>query len=268
MSTATRLVATDAPNFGSSEPKLASMSFAELDSAITERAASLKTKLADLVPYLREMRELLSYQGKRTDLRGVPKGLTWQKWVEQKKELVGSLSTVKRLLRGNQKKKRGEKIPELSQLEARLLGAASAGYDIVKAIQQGGNVDAAIQEFRKAAPSPERIEEFIERPVKPTPKICNLAVNLVREVEAHYSKPGAPQITKKLRLAVDRLKAELSLEQHDEGAQRPKGWYKVGSDSRTLGIGSKNDKRQARKSLAQPIASFPDEQQIAPPAQA
>jgi hypothetical protein len=216
MSTATNLVSTDAPNLGSLDPKLASMSYAELDSAIADRAGECKAKLTELVPYLREMRELLSHQGKRSDLRGTPKGLTWQKWVEQKKDLLGSLSTVKRLLRGDLNKKRSENNPELSQLEARLLGTASAGYDLVKAIQQAGNVDAAIQEFLKAAPSPERIEEFIERPAKPTPKIFNLAANLVREVEAYFSAQGNGQTPENLCLALADLKSELSFE-HDKG---------------------------------------------------
>jgi hypothetical protein len=267
MSTVTNLVGKDASDFGSCEPKLASMSFTELDSAITERAASVKTKLADLVPYLREMRELLSQQGKRTDLRGVPKGMTWQKWVEQKKDLLGSLSTVKRALRGDRKKKRSKKLPELSQLEARLLGAASAGHDLVKAIQQSGNVDAVVKEFLKAAPSPERIEEFIERPVQPTATICILAAILVRDVEAYFSALGVGQTPENLRLALADLKTELSLERDEEDAQRPKRWFKVGSDSRTLGIGSKSDKRKARKAHPEAIASDPTEQHVAPTAQ-
>jgi hypothetical protein len=137
----------------------------------------------------------------------------------------------------------------------------------VKAIQQDGNVDAAIQEFFKAAPSPERIEEFIERPAKPTPKICNLAANLVREVETYFSAQGNGQTPENLCLALADLKSELSLALCDEHQQRPKRWYKVGPDSRTLGIGSKNDKREARKAQLQAVAHAPAAQHDSPPAQ-
>src|SRR5258706_1400849 len=172
----TNLVATEASvNFGSSELKLASMSFAELDSAITGGLVSVKTKLEGLTPYLLEMRELLSNQGKRTDLRGVPKGLTWQKWVEQKKNVLGSLSKVKRLLRQTtSRKSRKKDVPCLTELEARLLGTASAGHDLVRALKQGGNVDAAVKDFLEHAPTPERIEEFIERPVAQADKLRGL----------------------------------------------------------------------------------------------
>jgi hypothetical protein len=205
------IVAASATNFGSVDPKLASMSFVELDSTITEGLTSAKSKLVNLEPYLLEMRERLSAQGRRTDLPDTPKGLTWQKWVEQKKNLLGSLSTVKRLLRGDRKKKRTEKTPELTHLESKLLGTVSAGHDLVKAIQQGGNVDAAVKDFLDCAPDPQRIEEYIERPVKaiPAPMVCKLAANLVSEIEADFARPSAPQMTKRLRSAVDKLKDVL-----------------------------------------------------------
>src|ERR1700722_4790462 len=56
------------------------------------------------------------------------------------------------------------KAPHLSQLEAKLLGTASAGHLLVKAIRQSGNVDEAVREFEDHAPTPERIEEYIESP--------------------------------------------------------------------------------------------------------
>lgn len=63
---------------------------------------------------------------------------------------------------------RKDRVPHLTQLEARLLGTASAGHDLVKAVKHGGNVDGAVKEFLAHAPSPERIEEYIERPVSDT----------------------------------------------------------------------------------------------------
>jgi hypothetical protein len=245
--TASNIVAASATNFGSVDPKLASMSFVELDSTITEGLTSAKSKLVNLEPYLLEMRERLSAQGRRTDLLDTPKGLTWQKWVEQKKNLLGSLSTVKRLLRGDRKKKRTEKTPELTHFESKLLGTAICGHELIEAVQRNGNIDAAIEQYRKNAPSLERIEELIQHPVKQAPEtLCQAAANLVREIEAHYSRPNAPPITNEVRNAVDKLKAELSLAQGEEQVkQRAKRWYKVGSDSRSLGIGSKNDRRKA-----------------------
>ena len=55
--------------------------------------------------------------------------------------------------------------PHLTHLEAQLLGTADAGHDLVKAIKHNGNVDAAIKEFKHYAPTPERIEKYISRPV-------------------------------------------------------------------------------------------------------
>jgi hypothetical protein len=55
----------------------------------------------------------------------------------------------------------------LSQLEAGLLGAVSSAHEVCKAIEQGGNFDEAIQEFRERAPSRERIGEYINRQAAP-----------------------------------------------------------------------------------------------------
>lgn len=46
----------------------------------------------------------LHRQGKRTDLPDTPKGLTWQKWVENNKHLIGSIRTVNRLFAVGQKR--------------------------------------------------------------------------------------------------------------------------------------------------------------------
>ncbi len=59
-----------------------------------------------LIPYLREMKARLTSQGKRSDLTNTPSGLTWQAWVESKKAIFGSLSTVNRLLAEKRKDSR------------------------------------------------------------------------------------------------------------------------------------------------------------------
>jgi len=58
--------------------------------------------------------------------------------------------------------------PHLTQLEAKLLDTASRAHGIVKAVKQGGNLDEAIAEFESNAPTPEKLVEYAERPVKPS----------------------------------------------------------------------------------------------------
>ncbi len=86
---------------------------------------------------------------------------TVRSWIHRKRLQTEMFQTKKRT--GG---KKGEnRIRHLTELEARLLGTASAGHHLVKAIQNGGNLDAAVKEFKEQAPTPERIEEYIERPV-------------------------------------------------------------------------------------------------------
>jgi hypothetical protein len=65
----------------------------------------------------------------------------------------------------NRKGNKSGKDPHLTPLEAVLLGTAIAGHDLVKAIKANGNVEDAIRQFKSTAPTPERIEEYIGRPV-------------------------------------------------------------------------------------------------------
>jgi len=81
-------------------------------------------------------------------------------WIHRKRLQIEMFQTKKRM----DGKKGENKIRHLTELEARLLGTASCGHDLVKAIEQGGNVNEAVEEFRDHAPTPERIEEYIERP--------------------------------------------------------------------------------------------------------
>lgn len=81
------------------------------------------------------------------------------------------------------------KTSHLSLLEAKLLGTASAGHDLVKAIKCGGNVDVAIKEFEDYAPTPERIEEYIERPVKiANTQVEMLAIRLCKLIDQNDGK--------------------------------------------------------------------------------
>jgi hypothetical protein len=83
------------------------------------------------------------------------------------------------------------KIPHLTELEAKLLGAASAGHDLVKAIRRSGNVEEAIKEFEHCAFTPQRIEEYIERPVKvATSEVERMAVRLCKLIDKNDDKHG------------------------------------------------------------------------------
>lgn len=58
--------------------------------------------------------------------------------------------------------------PHLTQLEAKLLDAASRAHGVVMAVRQHGNVEEAIAEFEGTAPTPEKLSEYAERSVKPS----------------------------------------------------------------------------------------------------
>jgi hypothetical protein len=72
-------------------------------------------------------------------------------------------------------------IAHLTQLESKLLGTAAAGHDLIKAIKNGGNIEDAIKDFEEHAPTLERIDDYIERPVEVvTPEIERLAIQLCK----------------------------------------------------------------------------------------
>jgi len=54
----------------------------------------------------------------------------------------------------------------LTSLEARLIDATQAAHGVVTAHNAGGNVDEAIKGFTKIAPTPEKLGEFLDRPVQ------------------------------------------------------------------------------------------------------
>jgi len=81
---------------------------------------------------------------------------------------------------GSSRNKAGKE-SHLTQLESKLLGTAAAGHDLIKAIKNGGNVEAAIKDFKEHAPTLERIDEYIERKVEvAAPEIKKLAIQLCK----------------------------------------------------------------------------------------
>jgi hypothetical protein len=57
--------------------------------------------------------------------------------------------------------------PQLSQRECRLVAGLSAGHDLVKTIEQGGNFQAAANEYKRWAPAQKHLEEWTDRQVIP-----------------------------------------------------------------------------------------------------
>jgi hypothetical protein len=99
---------------------------------------------------------------------------TVRSWISRKK-----LSTeMFRSTVGSSRNKWGKEC-HLSPLESKLLGTAAAGHDLIKAIKNNGNVETAIKDFEKHAPTLERIDEYIERRVEVvSPEIGKLATRL------------------------------------------------------------------------------------------
>lgn len=108
---------------------------------------------------------------------------TVRTWIHRKR-----VSTEIFQSRQSQSCNKNGKTPHLTQLEAKLLGTASAGHDLVKAIKNGGNVDAAIKDFEEHAPTLDRIEEYIERPIKVVrTEVEKLAIRLCRLIDLNNS---------------------------------------------------------------------------------
>lgn len=125
---------------------------------------------------------------------------TVRSWIYRRKLQTAMFEQPKKKLTGS----KAEKPPHLTQLEAKLLGTASAAHEVVKAIKQGGNADAAIREFERNAPTPERIEEYVERPVRidGVTKVEKLAIRICKLIDKNDPQHGQ----KILELARELLK--------------------------------------------------------------
>ena len=168
----------------SGQVDLKSMNFRELDQAIDGELCGVRDRL---IPYLVRMREMLSDQGKRTDLPSdIPKKLTWQAWIESKKSVLGSISTVNRMLReaydeehkkkacpecGNRKghantcSKYVPPEPEpLTALEKKFVGSALQQHETLRDYYAGRtDADAALKALVKALPTHQALEEYTSR---------------------------------------------------------------------------------------------------------
>jgi len=165
----------------SGQIELKSMTFRELDQAIDGELCRVRDLL---IPHLVRMRELLSNQGKRTDLPSdIPKKLTWQAWIESKKGILGSISTVNRMLReaydeAHRKnvcvecgRTKGHKTtcskyvapdPErLTALEKKFVGSAVQQHEALKDYYSGRtDADATLKALITTIPTHQALEEY------------------------------------------------------------------------------------------------------------
>ena len=74
------------------------MSFAELNTFVDARVNHISGTLQALLPAIQRVHDALCCQGRRTDLLDAPPELTWEDWMESKREILGSRSKIFRLL--------------------------------------------------------------------------------------------------------------------------------------------------------------------------
>jgi hypothetical protein len=81
------------------ESSIAAMSWRELNEYVDDHVKSIGTNFEALIPAIVRVREELSCQGRRTDRPSdVPSDLTFTEWINSKRELLGSRTTVYRKL--------------------------------------------------------------------------------------------------------------------------------------------------------------------------
>jgi hypothetical protein len=157
------------------------------DEEVKRAAEASVDKQVDVIAALARMRSLLSQRGSREMRKkaGITQGWTqYFAWFQRTYQLEMCLRTVItkiNLLSGKKlcascKKMDGhtpscphykKPMPQLSPRECRLLAGLNAGHDLVKAIEQGGDLLAAANEFKRSAPTQERLEEWTDRQVVP-----------------------------------------------------------------------------------------------------
>jgi len=69
------------------DPKPADLDYAHLNDVVDAVASSMQYERQRLIPYLRQMREILHAEGTRTDLRPAD-APTWGQWLESKREAL------------------------------------------------------------------------------------------------------------------------------------------------------------------------------------
>lgn len=153
------------------------------DAEVKQAAEASVDKQAEVITALAKMRSILSQRGseKLRKEAGVTQGWTqYFAWFKRTYEFRMCLRTViNKIDRLNGKKpcrscgkvnghtpscrKYERPAPQLTYKECRLLGALTAANDIVKAVEHGGDVNEAMREYKKCAPTSERLDEWMEQ---------------------------------------------------------------------------------------------------------
>jgi hypothetical protein len=134
---------------------------AEIDSAVIELAKTMKRESIWMV-YFKWYKQ--TYNLKmclRTAINKIDLLMGKKLCTECKKEQGHTPSCSK-----HKEPKPKPKPKHLTPLEAKLIEATSAAHEVVTAQKAGGNVDQAIKDFTKVAPTPEKLEQYLERPVQ------------------------------------------------------------------------------------------------------
>jgi hypothetical protein len=114
---------------------------------------------------------------------------TVRSWIHRKNKKL-SVAEIFNPEKTDSKDKSG-KVPTITQFEALLLGTASAGHYLANAIRQGRNLDDAVRDFEDHALTPERIDKYIQRPVKvATTEVEKMAVRLCKLIDKNDDKDG------------------------------------------------------------------------------
>jgi hypothetical protein len=111
---------------------------------------------------------------------------TVRSWIHRKRLSTEMFDPEKRASNN-----RDGKTPHLTQLEAKLLGNASAANNLLLANKHGGNVEEEMKALERCGFTPQRVEEYIERPVKvATTEVEKMAVRLCKLIDKNDDKHG------------------------------------------------------------------------------
>jgi len=174
------------------------------------KIAEARVTMEESLLQIARMQALLSQRGKDRmkvlKQAGLP---SWTKWAtEYAKKINYTMRTLQREIKAlsaprkeacpqcGRKSGHRTTCPEyvetpqrLTPLEAKLLGTAAAAHDAITYIE-AGRIDQAIEHLRRHTPTMERIEDYIERGVKPT--LLNPDGD-APEPHAATKAPGAPK---------------------------------------------------------------------------
>jgi hypothetical protein len=220
-----------APDF--KDAKEVRTAFDEAHNEVKTKGMSAINSQADVILALAKMQAILSQRGKEKMRREAGINQTWidyYNWFQKEFSFDLTLRAVQYKIKELAGKKRDRKCtechktdghakscskykeptpPHLTQLEAKLLDTTSRAHGVVKAVKQGGNVDEAIADFEKNAPTRENLVEYAERPVKPS-----LAYASTKPAKQPSAGPDYRKMLVDLLDQIEHLGSRLPVELH------------------------------------------------------